>query len=157
MNLTDIITAERTRIGSDVSSKKRALEELSAILAQSTPHLNDSDVFACLTAREKLGSTGLGDGVAIPHGRLKGLDECVGALLRLPSDGVDFEAADDKPVDILFGLLVPEESTETHLEILRGLAETLTRDDQLARLRRAGDGQALYTALVEHDPIAKTG
>lgn len=157
MNLADIITAERTQIVADVTSKKRALERLSEILANATPYLTDSEIFSALVSREKLGSTGLGDGVAIPHGRLKGLDECVGAMIRLPADGVDFEAPDNKPVDILFGLLVPQDSTEAHLDILRGLAEMFTQDDQVSRLRAADDDRALHDVLLANDPIAQTG
>lgn len=155
MNLADIITADRTRIVADVASKKRALESLSEILAEATPYLTATEIFTALVSREKLGSTGLGDGVAIPHGRLKGLDECVGAMIRLPAEGVDFEAPDSKPVDLMFGLLVPQDSTEAHLNILRGLAEMLTEDDRLTRLRTAADERALYQAMLENDAIAQ--
>lgn len=157
MNLADIITADHTHIMTDVASKKRALEELAEILADATPDLTGSEIFSALISREKLGSTGLGDGVAIPHGRLKGLDECVGAMIRVPSAGVAFEAPDDKPVDILFGLLVPQDSTEAHLDILRGLAELFTRDEQVARMRAADTGKAMHTILLENDPIAQAG
>lgn len=153
MNLADIISVDRTRISADATSKKRALEQLADILAEDTPYLSSGEIFSALIAREKLGSTGLGEGVAIPHGRVKELDECVGALIRLPRDGVGFEAADEQPVDILFGLLVPQDSTETHLQILRGLAEMFTQEDVVTRLRSAGDDAALHAALLENDPL----
>lgn len=154
MNLADIITPGRIALVEDVASKKRALERLSELLAEATPYLTADEIFTALVAREKLGSTGLGDGVAIPHGRLRGAEECAGAMICLPGDGVDFEAPDGKPVNLLFGLVVPQDSTEAHLNILRALAELFTDDDTLAQLRGADDGAALHALLVEHDPMA---
>ena len=148
MNIADIIHPDRVRTASDVKSKKRALEELSAMLGQATPYVSEKEIFTALIGREKLGSTGIGDGVGIPHGRLKGVDECVGAMLRLDA-GVDFEAADEAPVDLVFGLLVPQESTEEHLVILRNLAEMFSDTACLQRLREAADGEALHAALLE--------
>lgn len=156
MTIADIIQPDRVRIVADVQSKKRALERLSEILAEATPYLTATEIFTGLIAREKLGSTGIGDGVAIPHGRLKGLDECVGAMIRL-REGVDFEAPDDRPVDLMFGLLVPQDSTETHLKILRALAEMFSGEDHVARLRAAEDDRTLYDLLLECDPIAEAG
>lgn len=154
MTIADIIHPDRVRVVADVQSKKRALERLSEILAEATPYLTATEIFTGLVAREKLGSTGIGDGVAIPHGRLKGLDECVGAMIRLPQ-GVDFEASDDRPVDMLFGLLVPQESTEAHLRILKALAEMFADEDCLNRLRAAEDDKALHALLLDYDPIAQ--
>lgn len=155
MNLADILTAERTRILDNVNSKKRALEYLSEILSEATPYLTATEIFTALIARERLGSTGLGDGVAIPHGRLKGLDECVGAVIRLPGDGVPFEAPDGKPVNILFGLLVPQESTELHLNVLRTLAEMFTDETHLTRLREASSDSELYRIMLEQAATAQ--
>ncbi|MDN5937360.1 MAG: PTS sugar transporter subunit IIA, partial [Salinisphaera sp.] len=123
MHLAEIVCEQQSQVADDISSKKRALESLSEQLAAAAPGVDADDVFTALVNREKLGSTGLGDGVAIPHGRLSGVQSCVGAMLRLVSPGVDFEAPDSKPVDLFFGLLVPEDSTDEHLEILRNLAE----------------------------------
>lgn len=154
MNIADIITPERALVLGDIASKKRALERLSEILGDAAPYVTDNEIFSALIGREKLGSTGIGDGVAIPHGRLKGLDECIGAMIRLPQ-GIDFEAPDGQSVDLLFGLLVPQDSTETHLKILRALAEMFTDEDCLTRLRSAEDHQALYELLLDYDPIAQ--
>lgn len=153
MNLGDIVTPERTRILADVTSKKRALEQLSEVLAEDVPYLAGNEIFSALVAREKLGSTGLGNGVAIPHGRLAEVDECIGAMVRLPEQGVDFEAPDNQPVDILFGLLVPRDSTEDHLDILRGLAEMFSQPDRIAAVRDAEDEAALFATLLANDPI----
>jgi PTS system nitrogen regulatory IIA component len=156
MTIADIIHPERVRIVADVQSKKRALERLSEILAEATPYLAATEIFTALIAREKLGSTGIGDGVAIPHGRLKSLDACVGAMIVL-GEGVDFEAPDDRPVDLMFGLLVPQDSTEIHLKVLRALAEMFSDEECLARLRAAGDDRTLYDLLLEYGPVAQAG
>lgn len=152
MNIADIVAPERVRLADDVQSKKRALEQLAAILDQGTPYLTTSEIFNGLVGREKLGSTGIGDGVAIPHARMKGIDECIGAFMRLPQP-VDFESNDDQPVDLVFGLLVPEKSTETHLELLRTLAEMFSDNQTLAELRDAPDNDSLHRTLLAHDPV----
>lgn len=153
MTIADIVAQSRVAIAGDVQSKKRALEQLAETLADGTPYLTAADVFNGLIAREKLGSTGVGDGVAIPHARLKGIDDCIGALIRLPQ-GVDFEAADETPVDLIFGLLVPAEATEEHLKLLRSLAETFSEAEVVSDLREAGDDEALYRALLANDELA---
>ena len=149
MNIADLISKDRVQAVTELSSKKRTLEELSAALARAAPFLTDADVFASLVSREKLGSTGLGQGVAIPHGRMRALNESVGAFLRL-GQGIDFEASDGGPVDLIFGLLVPEDTTEEHLQILAGLAEMFTDDDFCRRLRAADDDEALYELLAAY-------
>ncbi len=156
MNIADIVAPERVRLAEDVQSKKRALEQLSEILTEGTPYLTASEIFNGLIAREKLGSTGIGDGVAIPHARMKGTDECTGAFIRLPQP-VDFEASDDQPVDLIFGLLVPEQSTEAHLNMLRALAEMFSDAQCLSELREAGDDKTLHDHLLRHDPVEPSG
>ncbi len=116
------------------SSKKRALEMLSERLATATHQLTATEIFDRLNARERLGSTGLGHGVAIPHSRTPGIDDAVGAILKL-KNGVDFDALDKQPVDFFFALLVPEESREEHLELLSQLAELFSDKTALARIR----------------------
>jgi len=151
MNIADIVAPERVRLADDVQSKKRALQQLAETLTQGTPYLTASEIFNGLLAREKLGSTGIGDGVAIPHARMKGTDDCIGAFMRLPQP-VAFEANDDQPVDLVFGLLVPENSTQAHLDLLRELAEMFSESQALAELRDATDNDSLYRALLAHDP-----
>lgn len=152
MSIADIIAPERVQLADDVQSKKRALEQLADILAEGTPYLTAADVFNGLIGREKLGSTSVGDGVAIPHARLKGIDDCIGGFIRLPQ-GVDFEATDEAPVDLIFGLLVPGEATDEHLKLLRQLAEIFSEADTLSDLREADSDRALYRALLDHDTI----
>lgn len=134
MKLCDILTPERIRLDSDATSKKRVLESASQILADSDENLSSRAVFDCLLAREKLGSTGLGHGVAIPHGRLPGLDKTIGVFIRVPK-GVDFDAPDNEPVDLVFALLVPEESTEEHLQVLADIAAYFNSRDSRDALR----------------------
>lgn len=122
MRVSDILTPERIRLEVDATSKKRVLEEVAAIMADADASLSQRAVFDCLVARERLGSTGLGHGVAIPHGRLAGLEATIASFLRTRA-GVDFDGPDGRPVDMVFALLVPEESTEEHLQILARIAE----------------------------------
>ena len=147
MNIAEIITPERISICEDIQSKKRALEEVSKLLDSGTPFVSDTEIFTSLINREKLGSTGVGMGIALPHGRLKGVEQAVGALLRL-GQGVDFESPDGSPVDIIFGLIVPEEATEDHLKILAGLAELGMQEDFGAKVRAAADAEALHRLLA---------
>jgi PTS system nitrogen regulatory IIA component len=121
MKLSEILSPDCIRLDADVTSKKRVLELASQLLASIDESLSPRGVFDCLIAREKLGSTGLGHGVAIPHGRLPGLDRTIGVFLRTQK-GVDFDAPDKEPVDLVFALLVPEESTEEHLQVLASIA-----------------------------------
>ena len=121
MKLSEILSPNCIRLDADATSKKRVLESASELLADTDQNLSPRQVFDCLIAREKLGSTGLGHGVAIPHGRLAGLDRTIGVFLRVPK-GVDFDAPDNQPVDLVFALLVPEDSTEEHLQVLANIA-----------------------------------
>ncbi len=121
MKLSEILSPDCIRLDVDATSKKRVLELASQLLAGTDESLSRRGVFDCLIAREKLGSTGLGHGVAIPHGRLAGLDKTIGVFLRTQK-GVDFDAPDKEPVDLVFALLVPEQSTEEHLQVLASIA-----------------------------------
>ena len=121
MKLSEILSPDCIRLDVDATSKNRVLELASQLLAGTDESLSRRGVFDCLIAREKLGSTGLGHGVAIPHGRLVGLDKTIGVFLRTQK-GVDFDAPDKEPVDLVFALLVPEESTEEHLQVLASIA-----------------------------------
>ncbi|MBP7581512.1 MAG: PTS sugar transporter subunit IIA, partial [Vogesella sp.] len=105
----------------DVSSKKRLFEQV-GLMVENSHGIARSDIFDSLFAREKLGSTGLGQGVAIPHGRVKGLKEATGVFIRLASP-IPFDSPDGKPVNLLFVLLVPEQATDLHLQVLSELAQ----------------------------------
>lgn len=156
MDVVDVITNERARIIANVHSRKRALQQLAALLADGTPYLTVGDVFGALIRREKLGSTGIGNGVAIPHARLPGLDEGVGAVIRL-SSAIDFDADDGQPVDLIFGLVVPQQSDPGYTRILHTLTHAFADADYRAELRRANDGNALVKALINHGAMAHAG
>jgi PTS system nitrogen regulatory IIA component len=129
-------------------SKKAVLEEIAKVIGQQVPDLDRQTVYESLIAREKLGSTGFGNGIAIPHCRLKGCASPISALLHLEHP-VDFDAIDGAPVDLLFVLLVPEAATDAHLELLRQIASMLDRKEVRERLRTAPTGEALYQVVVD--------
>lgn len=147
MNISDIISPDRVLCDIDASSKKKALEQLSDMIASDTTStLLPKDVVDSLIARERLGSTGIGYGVAIPHGRLKNTDHAIAAFAKL-HEGIDFDAADNQTVDLLFALLVPEESTSEHLQLLAQLAEMFSSEEFREKLRATKDRQAIYDLL----------
>lgn len=154
MSIAALLSPARITLRNDIRSKKRALEEISKLLATGA-NVDDNAIFTSLVNREKLGSTGLGQGVAIPHGRVRGLDESVGAVLRL-AGGIDFESTDGEPTDLVFGLIVPEDCTEEHLEILRSLAEMFTDDAFTQQLRSADSDDALFALLDQYQPAAES-
>jgi len=138
-----------SRIGNrlDLGSKKRLLEVLGELLAADQPGLNPETVFERLLERERLGSTGLGHGVALPHARVKEISEAVGAFVQVQQP-VDFDAIDDQPVDLAFALLVPEAATEVHLQLLASLAAMFSDPELRERLRRAASPEELLDLLT---------
>ena len=135
-----------------VSSKKRLFEQ-AGLLFENQDGIARSVVFESLFARERLGSTGLGQGVAIPHGRIKGLKEAQGALLRL-AQPVPFDAPDGQPVGLVFVLLVPEKATEKHLQILSELAQMFSDRALREAMARAPDAAALHELVTAWQPDA---
>lgn len=151
MKLADILSADRVSSGHVFTSKKKALEELSKLLAKGAPDVGSGDILNSLSAREKLGSTGLGHGVAIPHGRMAGVSESVGAFMRLKHP-LDYEAHDGNGVDLVFGLLVPQQATEAHLKHLAAIAEMFSDEAFCKKAREADDDQALHALLSSFKP-----
>ena len=149
MYLKDTVSEEGIVFTNSVSSKKRALEILSETLAQQHTSLTKSKVLDALLAREKLGSTGLGKGVAIPHCRIKDLDKIYVAMLKL-DEGVDFEASDDEPVIFLFCMVVPEDSDDDHLQLLSNLAELLDNETVRQSIKNCEDATCLYQLICQH-------
>ena len=136
--LSVILPADQVLVAVDATSKKRAFEE-AGLLFETLHGLNRALVTDSLFARERLGSTGLGHGVAIPHGRIKGLKQPLAAVFQL-AQPIGFDAPDELPVGLLIFLLVPEASTQKHLEILSEIAELLS--DSLLRERMKGSTDA---------------
>lgn len=149
MRLDTILTPARTLCRTTASSKKRALENIAQFICQQLPGFDANTLFGNLVARERLGSTGLGQGIAIPHCRLKDLDRVVGSLITLEQP-IDFESIDDKPVDILFVLIVPDQATQEHLNTLAALAELFNQSEFCERLRAATSAEQLYDAAVSY-------
>jgi PTS system nitrogen regulatory IIA component len=133
-------------VGLDASSKKRVFEQ-AGLLFENNHGIARASVYDALFAREKLGSTGLGQGIAIPHGRIKGLKEARGAFLRLATP-VQFDAADGKPVDMIFVLLVPEAATEHHLQLLSELAQMFSERAFREQLAAAADATATHALFA---------
>lgn len=148
MHFSDLITPQRVKCDVSASSKKRVLEQLSDLIVAGEPGLAQSEVFESLVARERLGSTGLGKGVAIPHGRLRSGKHAVIAFQSL-TEGVDFDSPDGEPVDLLCALVVPAESTEEHLQILALLTEMFSDTELREKVRDTHSDQALYDLLVD--------
>ena len=153
MNLASIITIDRVQQRQDLHSKKRVLEEISHLLASGAGALPESEILASLVGREKLGSTGLGQGVAIPHGRMRGIESSIGAFIRLDA-AVDYESNDGQKVDLVFGLLVPQNCNEEHLKILAGLAEMFLDEGLCERVRSSKDPQTLHKLLTQYTSAA---
>lgn len=151
MLIADLLSPERIVLETSISSKKRSLELLSEYLAKSIPSLTSTEIFERLITRERLGSTGLGHGVAIPHTRTNGVDNAIGAILKL-QNGVDYDAIDQQPVYLLFALLVPENSNEQHLELLSQLAEMFSDERILKRLQEAQTAERIITIFIEEAP-----
>ncbi len=147
MQISDILSAERVVSNVSLSSKKAALETLSELIAGAGSNLTGKEVFNSLLSRERLGGTGLGNGIALPHGRLKNGHSTIAAFIRL-KQGVDYDAVDHQPVDLMFALLVPEHSTEEHLQVLAKLAEMFNKPELLEQLRREDSNDAIYSLLT---------
>ena len=152
MNIDSILVPERTICSLRASSKKRAFELAAKHINRSVPHLETGDVYRGLIEREKLGSTAIGDGIAIPHCRLEGCNSITGSLFVL-EDPIDFLAHDDEPVSIMFVLLVPAFETTEHLATLGMLAERFQIKTYRKDLITAKDNEELYKrALSEPTP-----
>jgi PTS system nitrogen regulatory IIA component len=143
MNIESILAPSRTVCALEAASKKRAIERAAEIIAESMPGINVGALYRGLLERERLGSTAIGHGVAIPHCRLRDCDKIIGALFTL-SDPVDFSAPDDEPVSIMFVLLVPENETDHHLAALAMLAERFEQRSYRSALTSAGSNNELF-------------
>ncbi len=149
--IAKLLPLENVVVGLEASSKKRAFEQ-AGLLFENHYGIARSSVYDALFAREKLGSTGLGQGIAIPHGRIKGLKEARGAFMRLAAP-VQFDAPDGKPVDTVFVLLVPEAATEQHLQLLSELAQMFSDKKFRDALAVAPDAKATHDLFL-HWPCA---
>jgi len=155
MLISDLLGSESIRLGVETSSKKRLLEIISEQLARDSGDLSACEIFESLSERERLCSTGLGKGVAIPHGRVKG-NRCIQASFIRLKKPLPFDAADGKPVDLLFAMTVPENSTEDHLQLLARIAELFSDPELLKALREAESSSALLQLLSSNEPPSRS-
>jgi PTS system nitrogen regulatory IIA component len=146
------LVLERIGCNVEAASKKRVLEQLGQRLAEAVPDLNQDMVFDALLERERLGSTGLGKGIALPHARMPQISQALAAFIQLP-EGIDFDAIDNEPVDLAFAMLVPEEATDEHLQLLAKLAQMFDDQHFCAALRQASTAQDLYQLIQQREAI----
>jgi PTS system nitrogen regulatory IIA component len=147
MQLSTILPPINTVNNAHADSKKGVLELISKLIAQNFVDIEYKKILSCLINREKLGSTSIGHGVAIPHGRLKNLPKPTAAFVHLQK-AIDFAANDNQPVDLFFALLVPEEQDQEHLEILSEIAEKFSHKDFREQLRNSKDNKTLYRLII---------
>lgn len=150
MNLNDLVSPDSVICNANVVSKKRTLELLADLLARQTEANKSFDIFQLLTEREKLGSTSLGHGIALPHARTGLCKKATGVFIHT-ENGIDFDSPDHQKTDLLFALMVPEHYTDEHLNILAGLASMFSNEDFCQNLRQAKTDAELHHRLISWD------
>jgi PTS system nitrogen regulatory IIA component len=148
MLLDQIIKPDSVLCNAQARSKKHCLEILSELLVRPVPEINSEDIFERLVERERLGCTSLDQGVAFPHCRVEGLNTTIAALIRL-SEPVDFDSPDGELVDLVFGLMVPEEINESHQANIRSIADLLGDQTLRQKMRDATTSNELYDSLID--------
>ncbi|MEE9332650.1 MAG: PTS sugar transporter subunit IIA [Granulosicoccaceae bacterium] len=145
IDLPELIAPERVICRCEAKSKKRAIQTVAELMALSIndEELSEMDIMDALVGREKIGSTAIGHGVALPHARIPDLDHAVATLITLEK-GVDFEASDEQDVDLIVGLLVPQECNTEHLEILAGIAKRFSQEDFRDTVRTFKQAEDLF-------------
>ena len=147
MQLEEILTPERCFCKIDGYSKKRLLTKVSSLLGDLFENLDETEVFNSMMAREQLGSTGLGNGIAIPHCRVPQCETIIGSLVTLVNP-IDYDAIDGNPVDLVFVLIVPEEKKDEHVRTLAGLAKLFNNPAFCQKLREINNSVRLYQAAI---------
>lgn len=143
---SDLLSPARILAGVRINSKKRLFELISTTLARKNPSLNSREIFESICAREHLGTTALGNGIAVPHGRITGTKDVQALFLQL-SKPLSFDADDGKPVDLIFALTVPSQCTEDHEKLLSGIVERFSDRELLEQLRNAADANEIWQLL----------
>jgi PTS system nitrogen regulatory IIA component len=149
MILQDILTLDCTECAVPASSKKRILEKLCQLAANKIGEADSSILLESLLNREKMGSTGIGNGIAIPHGKLTNTHKAVAVLLTT-KPAINFDAIDNKPVDIFICLFVPQDSTQAHLETLQSIAKLFSERKIAKQVRKCSDKQALFNLIQQN-------
>ncbi|MBY6187239.1 PTS IIA-like nitrogen regulatory protein PtsN [Marinobacter hydrocarbonoclasticus] len=148
MEITELLSPERTQCAAPGLSKKRALELISELASEQCPDLPKHELFESLLAREKVGSTGIGNGIALPHGRVSKLAHPIAVLIKC-DEPIPFDAIDSKPVDLLFALFVPESEHQMHLATLAEVARKLSQKEICRALRKAQDNHTLFEVITQ--------
>ena len=148
---SDLLSPGRILAGVKINSKKRLLELISVMLAKKNKELNSREIFESLCAREHLGSTALGNGIAIPHGRIEGVRDVEALFLQLIKP-LSFDTDDGKPVDLIFALVVPKHCTEDHSKLLSSIADRFSDPQLLEQLRNAADANEIWQLLSNAHP-----
>ena len=147
MEIKDILHPDCTLCAIEGSSKKRVLEVISQIANQFLMDIDQATILSSLTCREKMGSTGIGNGIALPHGRLKELKNVMAIVITCDKP-INYDAIDNAPVDVFFAILVPEDKASEHLGTLSTIASTLNNKDILSRMRNAKTDQELFEVIA---------
>jgi PTS system nitrogen regulatory IIA component len=147
MEISSILSLDCVLYKVSCASKKRVLETIASHICDQHPALDPGNVFSALLARERLGSTGIGQGIAIPHCRITGCTKTIGVLVTLETP-IDFDAIDNQGVDVIFVLIVPDNHDQEHLQTLATLAATFSDSDKLARIRSADSAKTLYSIML---------
>ena len=150
MPLSNILSEDRTFCAVSCQSKKKILERVSEIASQYYVDIPQATILSSLVQRERMGSTGIGHGVAIPHARLSDIDEVIAIVLTTETP-IAFDAIDNQPVDIFFALLVPEDQISGHLQTLAGIAAKLNDKTILKQLRKATSSEAMVSVLLSDE------
>lgn len=147
MLLETILTEDRTRVNVQSASKKRTLEILAQIFAEDIDIIDADELFQHFINRERLGSTGIGHGIAIPHCRFNTGGQTFAACITL-EDPIDFDSVDSEPVNVIFAMLVPEDAEANHLQTLASIAESLQKPEYVAALRKSKTSSELFTCAI---------
>lgn len=147
MYLKSILSSDCTRSAVLFNSKKRILQFISQLAHTKYPELSSQDILESLLVREKLGSTGIGNGIALPHGRLKGITKSV-AIFVVNQNPIKYDAIDNKPVDIFCAVLIPEQHSQEHLSTLSEIAKLLSDKSLVKKMRHSTSDQALHELIM---------
>ncbi len=150
MQLSDVLTTDRVQLDLTVSSKKTLLERMATLLATESGGADEREIFESLCQRERLGSTGLGQGVAIPHGRNDEQKEIIGAVIRLKKP-IDFDAPDQQPVDLFFALAIPSQCSDAHLELLANIADFFKDSEHREVFRQTIDAERIIELMSDDE------
>ena len=155
MNLSSLLAENCTKSAVLFNSKKRILEYIAELAHQQLPDIAEYSILEALMTREKLGSTGIGGGIALPHGKLKNVSSPI-LVFVVSKETIPFDAIDNQPVDIFCAILIPEDQCQAHLSTLAGIAKLLSQKDLTKKIRHAQTNQQLYQLLLEHSTTAST-